>query len=352
MMTARMREISLYRVRPISALMLLATGMITLLVGCSNIPSTGDLSMANMHVVAKDKHFALVKLHSGLSYEDIAEVFLGSRGQTWQIEEVNAPSRGKNGQIVAVPLKPLNPTSVYTDGYRTLPILCYHQFTAAAKASHQLELAASVFEQQLLHLIENEYEFLSFAQVEGILNRGQPIPEKAVVITVDDGYRSVYTVAWPILKRYQIPATLFIYTDFIGAPAALTWSQINEMKASGFIEIESHGKSHSSLSILPEDTNEEAYKARLNEEMLGTKRVFKKRLGEAPRFLSYPYGNSSVLAAQAAQTAAIELAATVTRGDNTTFADPYLLHRTMVYDSHSLADFKKMLRGYRKRNLR
>lgn len=336
--------------RPIRAF--LAVSILLWLAGCSGLSGVSDLSMANMKLIAKDKHFALVKLHSGLTYEDIAEVFLGSRGEVWQIEEVNAPSRGKNGQIVAVPLRPVNPTSVYTDGYRTLPILCYHQFTAAAKASHQLELAATVFEQQLRHLIDNDYVFLSFAEVERILTDNQPIPEKAVVITIDDGYRSVYNVAWPILKRHQIPATLFIYTDFIGAPAALTWEQVREMKSSGFIEIESHGKSHSSLSIVDEDSDETAYKARLQNEMSVTKKIFKKQLGEAPRFLSYPYGNSSVLASQAAESASISLAATVTRGDNTTFADPYLLHRTMIYDSHSLSDFKKMLRGFRKRNLR
>lgn len=332
-------------------LLLLFPAML-LLGACTGLGNTEKVSMANMKVVGKDRHFALVKLHSNLSYEDIAEVFLGSRGQVWQIEEINAPTRGKNGQIVAVPLKPLNPTSVYTDGYRTLPILCYHQFTAADKATHQLELAAEVFEQQMRYLLDNGYEFLSFAQVQTILAGDQPIPEKSVVITIDDGYRSVYDVAWPILKKYQIPATLFIYTDFIGAPAALNWAQVREMKASGFIEIESHGKSHSSLSVLPEDSSEAAYIARLQQEMSGTRRVFKKQLGEAPRFLSYPYGNSSVLASEAAQSAGIALAATVTRGDNTTFADPYLLHRTMIYDSHSLSDFKKMLRGFRKRNLR
>lgn len=331
---------------------LLALGLLLMLGACAGLGDGQNLSMANMNIVAKDRNFALVKLHSGLGYEDLAEVFYGSRGQSWQIKEINAPSRGKNGQIVAVPLKPLNPASVYTNGYRTLPILCYHQFTDADKASHQLELSAAAFEQQLRHLIDNKYEFLSFAQVNAILNEGQPIPEKAVVITVDDGYRSVYDVAWPILKRHRIPATLFIYTDFIGAPAAMNWAQIREMSESGFIEIESHGKSHSSLAKLPEDTDEASYIARLKEEMQGTRKAFKKHHGKAPRFLSYPYGNSSVLAAQMAQKADIELAATVTRGDNTTFSDPYLLHRTMVYDSHSLEDFRKMLRGFRKRNLR
>lgn len=322
------------------------------LAGCTGLDSGDRLSMANMDVVARDRNFALVRLHSGMSYEDLAQVFLGSRPQAWQIREVNVPSRGRDGQIVAVPLKPINTTSVYTDGYRTLPILCYHQFTDGSTASQELELTADMFEQQLKYLMDNGYAFLSFAQVDDILNAGQPIPEKAVVITIDDGYRSVFTVAWPIIERYRIPTTLFIYTDFIGAPAALTWDQVKTMADSGFVEIESHGKSHSSLSQLPDDSDEAQYRARLEAEMKGSQKAFRRHFGKQPRFLSYPYGNSSPLASEVARREGIELAATVTRGGNTTFSDPYLLHRTMVYDSHSMDDFKKMLRGFRTRKLR
>lgn len=331
-------------VRCLLALMLLAVA------ACAPSP-TRDPTMADMDVVVADERYALVRLQRNQDFTDLAHVFLGHRNEDWQIREVNADHNARSGQIVAVPLKPVNPSSVYTDGYRTLPILCYHQFSAG-RATHQLELSAADFEAQLVYLKENRYRILSFAEVEEIMLKGQPIPERAVVITIDDGYRSVYDIAWPILKQHGVKATLFNYTDFIGAPAAMTWAQTREMAASGLIEIESHAKSHSSLSRQPADASQSGYLDRLREEIRGSNQAFERHLGSAPRFLSYPYGNSSVDASNVARNEGFVLAATVTRGRNATFADPYLLHRTMIYDDHDLADFEKMLQTFRKRRLK
>jgi peptidoglycan/xylan/chitin deacetylase (PgdA/CDA1 family) len=331
---------------------LLAIFFISCMLGACSATDSRTPTMSDMHVVDKNREFALVRLQSGQSYEDLAHVFLGDANEKWQLAELNAAATPASGQIVAVPLKATNITGVYRNGYRTLPILCYHQFTAKAKASHQLELSAGVFEEQIRYLLDNDYVLMSFNDAQNIMQEGRPIPEKSAVITIDDGYRSVYDVAWPIIKKHQIPTTLFIYTDFIGAPAALSWSQINEMAASGFVEIESHGKSHSSLARLPKDTNTEAYKARVRAELRESNRIFEQKVGSPPRYLSYPYGNSTDHAAQIAKEEGFGLAATVTRGDNTSFADPYLLHRTMIYDSHDLNDFKKLLRTFREKNLK
>ncbi|MFT4613509.1 MAG: peptidoglycan/xylan/chitin deacetylase (PgdA/CDA1 family) [Bacteroidia bacterium] len=331
------------------ALLVLAL-LILVVAACAPSPQR-ELSMAGMDIVAKDDRYALVRLGRQQTFEDLATVFLGHRAESWQIREVNADQGVRSGQIVAVPLQPVNPSSVYTDGYRTLPILCYHQFSVG-KASHQLELSAQEFEQQIKYLLDNEYYILSFAQVREIMLQGRPIPERAVVLTIDDGYRSVYDVAWPILKKHNVKATLFNYTDFIGAPAALTWAQIKEMSASGLIEIESHAKSHSSLSQQPSDISEAAYLARLREEIAGSNKAFRRHLGKAPSFLSYPYGNSSKQASDVARQEGMFLAATVTRGRNAVFADPYLLHRSMVYDRHDMADFEGMLQTFTAKQLK
>lgn len=321
------------------------------LAGCAT-GSGRTPTMADMDIVAKDRDFALVRLKTGQDFADLAHVFLGHASERWQVLEVNGDRSESAGQVVAVPLRPVNPSSVYPDGYRTLPILCYHQFTQAAQASHQLELSATAFEAQLRYLVQNGYRFLGFEDVRRILLESQPIPDKAVVITIDDGYRSVYEVAWPLLRKYDAQATLFLYTDFIGAPAALSWQQVEEMAGSGLIEIESHAKSHNSLSRQPTDRNLDAYKSRVREEMRGSNQAFSNHHGAVPRYLSYPYGNSSNIAAEIAREEGMLLAATVTRGDNTVYADPYLLHRTMIYDRHDMADFTAMVQGFRKKNLK
>ncbi len=301
-----------------------------------------------MEIVASNRDTALVYLQQGQEYRDIAAALLDDPTAAWQLAELNSGQPARAGNVIAVPLRPVNPTSVYSDGYRTLPILCYHRFTDQPRASHQLELTAAAFEQQLRYLVENQYQFLSFADVAGIVRQGQPIPDRAVVLTIDDGYASVYDVAWPLLQKYRARATLFIYTDFIGAGAALNWGQLQTMAGSGLIEVQSHGKSHTSLSRLPQDQSPDNYSARLLEEVNGPKAQFQRHLGAAPVYLSYPYGNSSETAAQILEQAGYQLAATVTRGDNTTLSDPYLLHRTMIYDHHDLDDFASFVQGFKR----
>ncbi|MEO1082265.1 MAG: polysaccharide deacetylase family protein [Pseudomonadota bacterium] len=307
----------------------------------------GPVTRADLNVLESDDDFAIVSLRRGQKVEDLARIFLGSEGEAWQIREVNGGVAAKARGIVAVPLKPLNPTGVYADAYRTVPILCYHQFTRGDEASQRLEFSARDFEAQLRYMRREGFQFLSFADLAEIMQGKRPIPEKSVVLTIDDGYGSVYDVAWPLLKKYNARATLFIYTDFIGAAAALSWEELREMDASELIEIESHGKSHASLAPIAEDTSVDSYRLRLAKELSGSEAVFMARLGRSPRFLSYPYGNSSLEIARMLDEVGYELAATVTRGANGSFVDPFLLHRTMIYDDHTIDDLKTFLRTSR-----
>lgn len=74
--------------------------------------------------------------------------------------------------------------------------------------------------------------------------------KKCVVLTFDDGYESVYTNAFPLLKKYGIKATVFLISDTIGAEGYLTRTQIREMEASGLVRFGSHTKSHRMLTEL------------------------------------------------------------------------------------------------------
>tara|TARA_R110002110_G_scaffold66978_1_gene182923 strand:- start:4347 stop:5309 length:963 start_codon:yes stop_codon:yes gene_type:complete len=304
-----------------------------------------------LDIIARDDSFALLRIAQGQTADDLARALYGHQGERWQLDEANPGHSFAAGEVVAAPLKPLNISGVYPDGYRVLPILCYHQFRQTGATEHRLELSAAAFEQQLKYLRDNHFITLSLDDVAAILRDEKPIPEKAVVITIDDGYRSVYDVAYPLLKKYAAKATLFLYTDFIGAGKALNWQQVNEMARSELIDIESHAKSHTSLARLPQDSDEASYRLRLQQEYAGSQAAFKRHSGAAPRYLSYPYGDSSELAATLADTHNYVLAATVTRGDNTSATDPFLLHRTMIYDTHSLPQFARLLRTFRQADL-
>lgn len=310
--------------------------------GCA-VTGGGIPTRADMRVLKSDENFELVSLKSGQTIDDVARVFLGDEREAWQLYELNGSLEDTTGELIAVPRSPVNVTGVYQSFYRTVPILCYHQFTDAKKAEHRLELAARDFEDQLRYLVAEGYQFLSFAEVEQILAQERTIPAKSVVLTIDDGYASVYDIAWPLLKKYRAKATLFVYTDFVGGGAAMSWAQLRELQASDLIEVESHGKSHHSLARVKEDPDRKSYVKRLKEELEGSEAVFARRLGQTPTFMSYPYGNSSETIAQMLSTDGYKLAATVTRGPNGSFVDPFLLHRTMIFSDHSLDQFATFL---------
>jgi len=85
-------------------------------------------------------------------------------------------------------------------------------------------------------LKNNDYHIITLADLQGFLSASKPIPPRSVVITVDDGFRSGYDIAYPILKSYGFRATFVIYTDFVGGSRSLTWAAIKEMGESGGFE--------------------------------------------------------------------------------------------------------------------
>lgn len=301
--------------------------------------------------VARNNDFVIFRMSSGQTVEDVAQRYLGSRNQAWQIYELNGYSSSNSaavaaGQLLAVPVRPVNQPGVFRDGYRTIPVLCYHQFSPGAAARNQLAVSAQGFEQQLAYLASNGFRVIPLTELETIVSRKLPMPDKTVVLTIDDGYRSIYTIAYPLLKKYNFPATVFLYTDFVGGSAALSWQQLKEMQDSGLVDIQSHTKTHASLAMSPEDATQAVYQARVRSEISDAERTLERHLGSKPRYLSYPYGDHSEYAVSTLKQSGYTLAMTVQRGANPAFADPYLLRRTMIYNNHDLADFKQIVRGY------
>ena len=102
---------------------------------------------------------------------------------------------------------------------RRLIVVAYHGFTDKARHegienSQGKHLHIDVFRSHLEYL-KRHYHVISLDQLVDHYSRGTSIPDRSVVITIDDGYRSVYTLAYPLLKEYGFPATVFLPTDFV-----------------------------------------------------------------------------------------------------------------------------------------
>ncbi|MDH7501016.1 MAG: polysaccharide deacetylase family protein, partial [candidate division NC10 bacterium] len=126
--------------------------------------------------------------------------------------------------------------------------------------------------------------------VDYYLRKGSPPPARAVVITIDDGHASVYQYAFPLLKKYGFPATLFIYPCCIErASYALNWAQIREMADQG-LEIGSHTRYHPNFKIERRRLSPQAYEQLVTREFTSSKQILEEKLQRPILYLSYPFG--------------------------------------------------------------
>jgi hypothetical protein len=153
------------------------------------------------------------------------------------------------------------------------------------------------------------------------------IPEKSCLISIDDGYRSGYDVAWPILKKFEYPFTMFIYTAFVkgGALAgggSLSWAELAEMRDAG-VDIQSHTVNHQSLRLKKGKFQKQfaTYEEWLQHEIAGSKQQLESRLGISVGVLAYPYGIHSEQVRALALAAGYEAAFT-TYGQRLTYHSP------------------------------
>ena len=204
----------------------------------------------------------------------------------------------------------------------------------------------------MAYLAKEGYHVVPLSAVRPFLDGQRALPDKAVVITIDDGFRSFFDVAYPILKKYQFPSTMFIYPDFIGGRVGLSWKQVKVLEKDPLVDIQSHSKSHASLSPLPEGEDPQAYQERIKQEVEMTGRIFTKKLGRSVNHFAYPYGDSSQQLVELLQTNQYEIALTVKKGANPSYAFPYLLRRTMVYGKGSFETFKRHLDVFHEADLR
>ncbi|MBK6469218.1 MAG: polysaccharide deacetylase family protein [Betaproteobacteria bacterium] len=285
---------------------------------------------------------------AGDTLRGLAARFLGQADKAWQIEEANG-LRGVPiaGQPLVVPVVPRNPRGITTTGMQTVTVLCYHRFGAG---NSKMIVSPARFEEQMAYLAGNGYHVVRLTDLQAFLAGERALPAKSVVITFDDGYESAYRHAFPVLKKHNFPATLFAFSDFIGAPDSLTWPQFEEMARSGLVDLQAHSKTHRNLAERKPDESEDAYRKLVDIELRTPRTVLEARLaplGIQVRHFAYPYGSANEVVLDAMQRADYELGLTVNAGGNAFFAAPLMLRRTMIYGDHSLADFQARLQVQR-----
>jgi len=299
--------------------------------------------------VFRSEDYVVCRLNGGENAAALAEQFLGDSKKAWVIDEANPGLVFEKDRIVVIPLKDENRGGLTARGYQTVPILCYHDF--AAHCGSSLCMPEALFEQQMRYLKENGFRVISMADLLDFLDYRSGVPAKSVVITIDDGYRSSYEIAYPILKSYGFTATLFIYTDFVGASeTAVTWDQLREMKASGF-EVGSHTLSHCDLTKIRPEEPIEAYSARVQRELFESKKIIDEKLGQETISLAFPYGEYNQRILFLSERAGYKAGVSVKSGANPFFSDPLALKREQLV-AKDMKGFVSRLKTFHEMTLR
>jgi len=226
-----------------------------------------------------------------------------------------------------------------------IPVLAYH------KVDWRWEwgitrVTPRQFERQMTLLHSLGYHTITLKQY--LKAHGQqtaPVPERSVVITFDDAYRSLYDSALPVLQRFRFIATAFVVSDYVGLYNTwdvnlggrkfqhLTWDQLKELADLGF-EIGAHGATHRCLTTLKGD--------QLAYEALSSKTRIERNLGCRVEFFSFPFGKYSKKGARVLQEGGYVGACVLARLGGR--FHPFRIPRRPVYLADTLMDFLRKLR--------
>jgi len=171
------------------------------------------------------------------------------------------------------------PYSTFADDNQCV-LLLYHRFSDEGPQS--TSTSPEIFEKHLEYLFENGYNVLPLDQViEGLTIQGV-LPKKCVSLTADDGFLSIYTDAYPLLVKYQMPMSIFVSTESIDKKYKLmmSWKQLKEM--SDLIDVYNHSVKH--LHLVEQEVEI------VRSEITQAQQRIQQELGVEEKFFAYPYG--------------------------------------------------------------
>lgn len=147
-----------------------------------------------------------------------------------------------------------------------------------------------LFSQHMDYLDDQGFNIWPLPRMIEALKNGHSLPDKVVAITFDDGYSSVYTQAWPILRKHGFPFTVFVNTDRVGSSRDfMNWEQLLELSSKG-ATIANHSADHPHLVRHREGESQQQWHARINEQIVTAEKRIQQKIGYSAGLFAYPYG--------------------------------------------------------------
>lgn len=183
-------------------------------------------------------------------------------------------------------------TAITEDFCLEVPVVMYHHIQPLPVASllghEKLTVDSSLFEQQMRYLKEHNYQTISADELVNALTNKQQLPEKSIVITIDDGYDDNYTYAFLTAKKYELIMNFMIPTKLIGKPGYMNWDHLREMHANDYSYIYNHTATHAPLGYILKD--------QIASELTNSIEDFERELGLKTGIFAYPYGSYNAIA--------------------------------------------------------
>ena len=251
----------------------------------------------------------------------------------------NPQPSGSPAAPIATPVAAASPkiTKPVVDQTAQVIIFCYHRLVDKIRYPGT-EITPAAFEAQMKTLKDHGITVISMQDLLAWKRGEKNIPPRCAVISFDDGWKSQYEVAWPKMKKFEYPFTMFIYTEGVrggtlGGGEAITWEQLADMRDNG-VDIEAHSATHQDLreghTIMLASTGGKRTRTKLTgpqyeqwmqNEVVGSKQLLEQRLGIKVNCFAVPFGNYNEHVKEIARNAGYEAMFTV-YGQPITFTSP------------------------------
>ena len=244
--------------------------------------------------------------------------------------DVNTPATSPGTTVTTAPT-PLpaaianRPAGPAINKSAAVMVLCYHRLEEKPRPKDPLAITPAEFEKEMQQLKDANFSVVPMQDFLAWRRGDKEIPAKSAVITIDDGYVSGYDTAWPILKKFNYPFTMFVYVNYVGSGGkSINWDQLAEMRDAG-VDIQSHTYSHGDLrnpndkyavdkttfAKIQNDVQTLGEDGWLRKEIAGSKQILEKNLGIKVNCLAYPFGKYSPKVREFVKEAGYEAAFTV-----------------------------------------
>ncbi len=214
-------------------------------------------------------------------------------------------------------------------------VLIYHRFNQPEHRSTNIEI--DLFAKQMEFLKQNNFNILPLSDLILFLKKKKELPSKSIFLTIDDGYKSIYENAYPVLKQYSFPFSVFLSTDFVSSDKNsdfMSWEMIKELHLNE-VEFFNHTSDHN--SVLGKNENEIIFSIKNAQKLLDEK------LGETKRVFSYPFGEYSNETKAILEKLGFEIAFTQNSGPIHSNDDKFSLSRFPINDEYGKIERFKLI---------